>query len=67
MKVKAHSSGSCLLYDNALNTYIFKDKDMSNILYNYHIKEKENNKYENFFKAKIKDELENIQKMFIRG
>ena len=67
MKVKAHSSGSCLLYDNVLNTYIFKDKDMSNILYNYHInKEKENNKYI-FFKAKIKDELENIQKMFIRG
>ena len=33
---------------------------MSNILYDYHIKkEKENNKYDNFFKAKINGELEN--------
>ena len=33
---------------------------MSNILYGYHIKkEKENNKYDNFFKAKINGELEN--------
>ena len=49
------------LYENPLNTYIFKDEEISNILYNYHInKEKEDDKYDNFFKAKIKDELENI-------
>ena len=48
-------------YDTVLNTYIFKGEVISNILYNYHInKEKENGKYDNFFKAKIKDELENI-------
>ena len=49
------------LYDNALNTYIFKDEDISNILCNYHInKEKEDDKYDNFFKVKMKDELGNI-------
>ena len=49
------------LYDNALNTYIFKDEDISNILYNYHInKEKEDDKYDNFFKVKINNELGNI-------
>ena len=47
------------LYNIALHTYIFKGKGMSNTLCNYHInEEKENNKY-NFFKAKIKGELEN--------
>ena len=43
-------------------TVVFKE-DISNILYNYHVnKEKEDGKYDNFFKAKIKDELENISK-----
>ena len=41
-------------------TVVFKE-DISNILYNYHVnKEKEDGKYDNFFKAKIKDELEKI-------
>ena len=49
------------LYDNALNNNIFKDEGISNILYNCHInKNKEDDKYDNFFKAKIKDELENV-------
>ena len=40
---------------------ILKDKDIPNTLYNYHIiKEKEDNEYDNFFKAKIEDELGNI-------
>lgn len=47
------------LYDNPLNAYFFKDEDMSNTLYNHHInKEKEDYNYRNFFKAKIKSELE---------
>ena len=49
------------LYDNALDTNIFINEGISNILFNYHInKEKEDDKYDIFFKAKIKDELENI-------
>ena len=54
-KVLGTKNGNVIepLYNNALNTYIFKDEDISNILYNYHInKEKEDDKYDNFFKAK---------------
>ena len=54
-KVLGTKKGSVIepLYNNALNTYIFKANDISNILYHYHINK-------NTGKAKMIDEFENI-------
>ena len=55
------------LYDNALNTYIFKEVDILNVRYNYHVNKEKNNNYNNCFKAREYGELKKktlFQKMF---
>ena len=48
-------------FDKKIADTSFKDDSISNVLYNYHInQEKEYDEYDNFFKAKIKDDSENI-------